>query len=291
MTVARKLKLTPKRAAWVGQFKPPRLKGSTLRQSPSAAMRYAARLRVLVDRMIRETEREILKLFESPVAVESHVTTDASIASQSRILMNGLMTRFEVLFSQQAKPLSERMVSEVETNSATGLKTSLTEMSGQVKLKTDMLKSGPVAEIAKASVAENVALIKSIPAEYLGKVNGAVMRSITTGNGLQDLQPFLKKQKGMTERRATLIAEDQTRKVYNSINAGRMKAVGVGKFEWIHTGGSQKPRQDHIDMSGEIYSFDDLPVIDQKTGERGIPGQVPNCRCTMRPVVDFGEDG
>lgn len=287
----RKLRLSPKRAAWVGQFKPPRLKGATLRPSESAAVRYAKRLRVLIDRMVRETEREVVKLFESPTAVASHVATDASISSQSRILMNGLISRFSVMFAQASKGLSEEMVSAVETNSATGLRNSLKEISGSVTLKTDMLKGGPVADIAKASVAENVALIKSIPEQYLNQVTGSVMRSITTGNGLQDLQPALKKYKGITERRATLIAEDQTRKVYNSIAKGRMQAVGIGKFEWIHTGGSQKPRQEHIDMDGEIYSFDDLPVIDSRTGERGIPGQLPNCRCTMRPILDFGEDG
>jgi hypothetical protein len=35
-------------------------------------------------------------------------------------------------------------------------------------------------------VTENVGLIKSIPTQYLGGVQGAVMRSITTGNGMQD---------------------------------------------------------------------------------------------------------
>ena len=45
---------------------------------------------------------------------------------------------------------------------------------------------------------ENVGLIKSIPAQYLNGVQGAVMRSITTGNGMQDLVPYLQKHKGIT---------------------------------------------------------------------------------------------
>jgi uncharacterized protein with gpF-like domain len=36
-----------------------------------------------------------------------------------------------------------------------------------------------------------------------------------------------------------------------------------------------------------VYSFDDLPVVDERTGETGIPGQAVNCRCTMSPVFDF----
>lgn len=70
----------------------------------------------------------------------------------------------------------------------------------------------PLKNTLTASLAENVDLIKSIPQQYLSGVQQAVMRSITTGNGLQDLQPYLEKQGGVTERRATLIANDQTRK-------------------------------------------------------------------------------
>jgi len=40
----------------------------------------------------------------------------------------------------------------------------------------------------------------------------------------------------------------------------------------------------------EIFSFDDLPVIDRRSGERGIPGQAINCRCRMAPVIEFDND-
>ena len=40
-------------------------------------------------------------------------------------------------------------------------------------------------------------------------------------------------------------------------------------------------------LNGGIFDFDNLPVIDEKTGERGIPGQAINCKCRMRPIVEF----
>ena len=287
---ARKVTASPRKAARAERNGSSTIKGGTLRLPPTAAARYNRQLQALIAQMTRATEREFRALFTSPVAVESHVATDASISSQSRILANAMLNRFNVLFAKAAKGISDEMVDTVQTNSATGLKNSLREISGNIALKTDTLTSGPVADVITASVAENVQLIKSIPQKYLEGVQGAVMRSITSGNGLADLDPYLKDAKGITERRAKNIALDQTRKAYNAINKSRMQGLGVGKFEWIHTGGSQKPRQDHIDMSGNIYSFDDLPVIDQRTGETGIPGQAPNCRCTMRPILDFGEE-
>lgn len=258
--------------------------------------------------MTREAAETILEIFTSPTAVESHVTTDASISSQARILTNDLIGRMQLLFRRAARGLSESMVGEVTHNAETGVRRSLKDVSAAVTLTGSLAATPELREITKASVVESVSLIKSIPEKYLKSVQGAVMRAITTGNGLQDLTPYLTKSIASSEasvarsrmnpakeierveRAAKNMALDQTRKVYNTVNKERMIAAGVGSFEWVHSGGGQKPRQKHIDMSGNIYKFDDLPVIDDITGERGIPGQLPNCRCTMAPVVDFGED-
>jgi SPP1 gp7 family putative phage head morphogenesis protein len=203
--------------------------------------------------------------------------------------MNALQSKFSKMFADLARPLAESMVFQSAKASSVAVSSSLKELSGGLTIKADTLKSGPVSDILKASVAENVGLIKSIPANYLDNVRGAVMRSITSGNGLQDLVPFLERQEGVTKRRAENIALDQTRKAYQSINDERMKAAGVQEYEWVHSGGGQKPRPHHVEMSGNIYRYDDPPVIDPNTGERGTPGQVPNCRCTSRPVLRFGD--
>lgn len=203
--------------------------------------------------------------------------------------MADLTARFNDLFAKKAKPMAESMVTDADKAGAKALHASLMKLSGGMSLQTT-LSNPNIANIAKAAVAENVSLIKSVATEYLQKVEGAVMRSITTGNGLQDLVPALEQYEGQTHRRAKNIALDQTRKAYNSINKGRMQGIGIKKFMWHHSGGGAHPREDHVEMDGEIYSFDDLPVIDQRTGERGIPGQAPNCKCVMSPVFDFGDD-
>jgi hypothetical protein len=74
-----------------------------------------------------------------------------------------------------------------------------------------------------------------------------------------------------------LIARDQVRKVTTAINVERAKSAGITKFRWRHSGGGSEPRQDHVDMDGMIFSYDDPPVIDERTGERGYPGQLINC--------------
>jgi len=131
-----------------------------------------------------------------------------------------------------------------------------------------------------------VSLIKSIPAEYFAKIESKVMRSITSGHGLEDLVPFFEEQEGMTARRAKNIALDQTHKAYNGFNEGRVTALGLDDYEWIHSGGGLHPRPMHQALDGKICSFSKPPIINEN-GDRGRPGQEPGCRCTFVPVIRF----
>lgn len=272
----KKLKLTRKRKEWADKrSEAPVFKGESLQHNAALSVKYAGALSSLTAQMTAQVKRDIIKLFRTDAAA-SHFGQDATIASQSRMMIAALNNKFTALFAKKAKPLAEGMVKKADKASTPALHSSLQKLTGGMSLKTSVTNSN-LTEIYKATVAENVGLIKSIASEYLQKVEGAVMRSITTGNGLQDLIPALEQYEGQTHRRAKNIALDQTRKAYNSINRGRMEAIGVKKFMWHHSGGGAHPREDHVEMDGNIYSFDDLPVIDQRTGERGIPGQAPNC--------------
>lgn len=279
--------LTKRKQAWTSVFKPKQIRGKPLMPNLSAANRYDKRLSVLIERMTDHTEREIKKLYRADASQE-YFAQDASISSQARILMNELARKFEKLFAYYAIDLSGQITEEADKSSTTALKESLKQLSGGLLINTDFLTS-ELDEVLKATIAENVQLIKTIPEKYLSDVQGAVMRSITTGRGLADLVPFLKKHKNITIKRARLIAHDQTRKAFTNINRVRMERMGIKKFEWLHSAGGQHPRPLHQRMSGKIYSFDDPPVIDERTGEKGYPGQLINCRCVMIPVVTFEE--
>lgn len=281
--MTKKIKLTKSRQAWASQqSNSPTFTGGQLHPPASVSARYVIALSRITAQMTAQVKRDVLKLFN---AGHDHAM-DATISSQSRILVSALRGKFDDLFAKKSKVFARAMLNATERASATNMHSSLEQLSGGLSLKTKVYTT-EVMNVYKASIAENVSLIKSIPTDYFNQVEGSVMRSITTGNGLQDLIPALEKYEGVTHRRAKNIALDQTRKAYNSINRSRMQAIGVEQFQWHHSGGGANPREDHVEMDGNIYSFNALPVIDQRTGERGIPGQAPNCRCTMSPCFQF----
>jgi SPP1 gp7 family putative phage head morphogenesis protein len=290
--------LTKQKQKWVKNRRDIVLRGAQLNYSAAQQAKYQKAILTLVRQMSKETKGQIAKLFRSEVlkeyvAQQEQMTTDASITSKSKKIMRVLTNKFEALFALKAKPISETMVNGASQVSKSNLHASLKKLSGGLSLKTGVIPKG-MEEVSNAIVAENVALIKSIPSQYFTDITGSVMRSITTGARLSVLISEIQKYDGVTERRARNIALDQTRKAYNSINKQRMQAVGVKQFEWIHSGGGQHPRKSHIAMNGNIYSFDDLPIINkEQVGSgyegpiTGIPGQAINCKCTMVPVIEF----
>lgn len=268
-----------------------KVRGKKLNYNAGIEAWYKKRLAGLVTQMTTEVQKEVKRLFERlPV---KPFATDESIGSQARILMNELTKKFENLFALESLTLADFMLERMLKASETNLKSSLRELSGGLSIKTSIVPA-ELRDVVKASIAENVSLIKSIPAQYFTNVTGDVMRSITSGAGMFDLLPQIKKYGMHTHRRAELLALDQTRKAYTSVNVARLNALGTTRFEWVHSAGGQTPRESHVKISGQVFTFANLEAeqaaLDVPKQDRGLPGYPIGCRCSMAPISQYEVD-
>ena len=277
MTV-KKPPLSERKAKWA-KNRDVTLRGKRLNYNASIQAWYKRELQKLVNTMTSDVKKEVTKLFER-LPVTPMGTIDESIGSQARILMNKLVEKFQSLFDLESKNLADFMLKRTLKSSESNLKASLKELSGGLTIKTNIVPP-ELTDAVTASIAENVALIKSIPQQYFKDITGAVMRSITSGEGMFELLPQVNKYGRLTARRAELLALDQTRKAYTTVNAIKLNKLGVKKFEWIHSGGGQTPRESHIKMDGLTFSFENLQEEQAKLGipkeDRGLPGYPVNC--------------
>lgn len=283
--------LTQKKQAWAERRKPRTISGAPLNNPTVLGAKFSAKIDDQVYAMCESVQKSLQRFFEHPDSEEyfDDSAMDASISSQAKILTNKLMRQFNSVFKDFADRAAEAQMNSINKASSGAVHGSLKQLSGGLSLPTTGFNA-EMRQILKASTIETVSLIKSISAEYLSGVQQAVVRSIASGRGLADLVPYLEKRKGITVRRARMIAHDQTRKAYNNLNRARMQKLGINSFGWLHSGGSAHPRALHVRYNGEVFSFDNLPIIDEKTGERGIPGQAVNCKCRMKPVINLGRD-
>ncbi len=282
--------LTQKKQSWAARRKPKVIAGSPLNNPSVLEAKFAANLEGMVRFMADDVRKEIERFFNKPHSEEYFDSAqDASVSSQARILTNKLMSKFNSVFADFAGRAAEIQMNAVDKASSGAVHESLKTLSGGLSLPTTGFTK-EMRQILNASTIETVSLIKSISSEYLSGVQQAVVRSIAGGRGLADLVPYLEKKKGITTRRARMIAHDQTRRSFNNLNRARMEKLGCRKFRWLHTGGAAHPRPLHIKYSGQIFSFDDPPIVDEATGLRGIPGTAINCRCRMQIVLDFSDE-
>lgn len=150
---------------------------------------------------------------------------------------------------------------------------------------TVSFKPTPASAAAyQAVVAEQVNLIKSIPAQYLKDVESKVWQSVMKGADMHALSVDLRKTYGVTRDRAALIARDQNNKAKAIIEKTRREELGITHAIWQHSAGGKVPRATHVAMSGKPYVIAQ-GMWDSDEQQYVMPGQLINCRCTSRAVI------
>ena len=133
-------------------------------------------------------------------------------------------------------------------------------------------------------VEKNVSLIKSIPDDYLKKIEQMVRATVEQGVSTQKLTRDVYDQFDVTRSRAHLIARDQVSKYNGKLTELRQKEAGVREYEWS-TAKDERVRPKHAAVDGRRFSWSDPPAVGSN-GERLHPGQDYQCRCTALPVLD-----
>jgi SPP1 gp7 family putative phage head morphogenesis protein len=205
-----------------------------------------------------------------------HHAGDASAPRELQDAIRKLSRRWLRNFDKLAWKLSDWFATKVEERSTVGLRESLRKHGFTVRFKPTRAMN----DAAQAVAAENVALIKSIPEQYLKSVEGAVMRSAQTGRDLKSLVDELTQIEGITRRRAKLIARTQNNQATAAMTRVRMLEAGITQAIWVHTGAGRTFRPAHVAMSGRRYS-----IADGADVEGRWPGVAINCHCIQRPVI------
>lgn len=139
-------------------------------------------------------------------------------------------------------------------------------------------------EAYKVVAAEQVGLIKSIPQQFLNRVQAQVWESVKRGADMKTLSTELEKSYGVTRKRAALIARDQNAKAKAVIEAVRHQELGIKQAIWMHSHAGKEPRPSHVKMNNKLYDLS-KGMYDPDEGKFIHPGELINCRCTMRPYI------
>jgi len=291
----KKLKLTSERKEMLKRNG--KITGKPIRNNVSIESRYIAALTRLVNQMTAQTERELLRMLKQEGFGQAMDAKDPIVKAypQTKALLNKMNKMFNSLFGRKAQELSDGMLASVTKESELRVEQSLKDLSGGLTFKMDNLEP-KVQSAIKSAHLENIAKIKTIPDQYMARVEKVLLRS--AGGNMEGMTEALQNITGMEKRQAKNIALDQTRKSFAEINRARMQTAGVNRYEWVHSGGGAKPREKHITpvesggLNGGVYEYDDPPNAAEEGDEpyHANPSEMINCKCIAAPVIDFDDD-
>lgn len=139
-----------------------------------------------------------------------------------------------------------------------------------------VIASVPIEQTFNLQVTHNVKLIKTIPRDMLLRVRETITQGIATGSDSFAVNKQLVEDYGISQRRARVIARDQTAKMNGAIDKARQSGLGITHYFWDAVKDSVT-RDTHRKNDGKRFAWSNPPP------ETGHPTDDVNCRCVARP--------
>ena len=111
-----------------------------------------------------------------------------------------------------------------------------------------------------------------------------VQQLVLDGFRQDAVEKLLLNEYNVATNKAKFWARNETSLVLSEFKRQQYTAMGFTKFIW-KTRKDSMVRDEHRELEGRTFSYDNPPIIDKRTGKTGLPGQTYNCRCVAIPVV------
>jgi uncharacterized protein with gpF-like domain len=242
---------------------------------------YRKRLDKLISEMSNSVEYWLEAAYKAyPPRME--VAMDALPSSELSKRIKELSKRWISRFDEMSEKIADDFTRQGAKHTDSAFKQSLKDAGWTIEFKVTPV----MRDAINATIQENVALIKSIPQQYMLEVEGIVMRGFTAGRDLSYISSELQARYGITKRRAALISRDQANKLTATVTQARRIELGITKAVWVHSGASKHPRASHLKAGKDkqVFDVDKGLFLD---GEWVLPGQAINCRCSSKSVLPF----
>lgn len=212
-----------------------------------------------------------------------------------------LTKNFDDIQIQVGQVVTESRI--VETAANAGTKTSNVQRQQLIRqfqtvLGINPLLNEPYLQAQLAGFTEaNVALIKTIPAQSLQRLETTLRVQIEQGVSTREITKTISSEFDIARNRAKLIARDQIGKFYGGLNSLRQQETGISHYFW-QTAEDERVRPalglklksalkviSHRILNKKRFAWNKPPVSGTR-GEKLHPGRPISCRCQALP--DFG---
>ncbi len=195
---------------------------------------------------------------------------------------------FDLQKDVEGFPLYDR----IEAMAKLTQKLSITDWKKQVKatvgidLAEDYYNGDLFKQLLQDWVDNNIGMIKKIPQTSLNNMRNIVIESYQSGKSTRSIMKEIQRAYNISKSHARLIARDQIAKLNSEITRFQQEDAGITQYIWS-TSHDSRVRDSHNALEGKRFSWNDPPVVDEKTGRRCHPGEDYQCRCVALAVFDI----
>ena len=241
--------------------------------------RYQRRMTALIREMADSVEYwlEVQRKASPPV-----LASDALPSAEMQEEVQRLFEKWRKQFEEEAPKIARAFVKGQFSATNAAMRMALREVGWSIQFTM----TTAMRDAFEASLAENVGLIKSIPAKYLQEVEGIVMRNYAAGRDLKSMAAEIRARYKVAANRAVLIARDQSNKANSVVQRARQQELGITSALWLHSHAGKTPRPTHVAMNGKRYLIS-KGMYDSAVQKWIFPSELIGCRCQGRSVLPW----
>ncbi len=239
---------------------------------------YRRELQALVKEMAGSMLYHVRAAFnrgESPLAMDESLT----------VALRRALAKWGWRWRRKVEALSRKLAEEFAIRSRRDYDERLMKALRDAGMTVKFQPTAAMKEGYRAVLEENVSLIKSIPQQFLKDVQSTVWVGVMRGGDMEHISQALQKNYGVSYRRAAFISRDQTSKARAVLERARRLELGVTKAIWRHSHAGVHPRPSHVKMDGQTYDIA-KGMWDPDVGRYILPGELPNCRCSSKAIIE-----
>lgn len=129
--------------------------------------------------------------------------------------------------------------------------------------------------------------VKKFTEHEISRLREMVSQNVYSGNRYENLIKSIQDSFEVSENKARFLARQETKLLSTKYKEVRAVSSGSPGYYWRCVSGSPKHpvRPDHKRLDGQYIPWNDMPIVDLKTGRKAHAGEDFNCRC--RPQIVF----
>lgn len=247
--------------------------GSTVRVpviSESLAFKrgYLAEMRRLLNRVAKSTREQIINSYRRELQTDAR---ESDFEALRRVIKGLLLSTNETI----------KRLLELESIKHTERFAAASRAAFKIDLQ-GIIESEDLQDYLDRAALRNAGLVTGMTDDLVKKIQMITTNSLIKGETVGALRKRLKAEFEISDRRAQLIASDQTAKLNADLNKIRHLQAGVDAYVW-RTSRDERVRARHARIDGKVYKYNEPTAA-----EDGLePGQPIRCRCIAQGVVEF----